>query len=338
MSDEELRTAFHALAEEDLPPDFIDRVLRLLPDRRPYRRLGTIATIATALVGVAAFVWLNASPRLGSDVHASFPAASPGPSSPSGSPVPSAPDAAGGLILSIEITPGGATGPMALPNAVVFTLDGNGRAVYHDYVFGESRSEARVAYLSPEQVRELIAFAIGPGGMSQARSLYERNSFGPSGRTIIKLDTPQLAKTVEYGLAPGNLVRDEDPTLGGLPDLVARLSHFSSDVERGTASGGLLLTEAERAESIALDDPRFRDLLASAVHVTDRVLPAPTAVGHVLVYVSVSGDDANWPAMDACEIDGSDGPATGIVWQVDLAASEVVAVSPRWDSVDCLTG
>lgn len=338
MNDDTLRDAFHALTEEELPPDFIDRVLHVLPDRQPPRRLATIVAIGLALVCVVGVIWTVGALRYGGSSDASPSAMTPS-RLPVVSSTPTATEAGANVVLSIEITPCCTVAPgIEPPNASVFALDGSGRAVYYDYVFGVSRSEARVAHLTPDQVARLIAFAIGPGGIADAQPSYERGSRGPSGHTIITLDSPELTKTVDYGLAPGNLVDDDDPTLGGLPTLVARLGHFSDDVERGSASGGLLLTEVDRAEGIALADPRFRELFASSRHVTDRVVPAPGRHGDILVYTSISGDNARWPSIDACEIGGSEGSATGVVWQIDPAAGDVVAVSLRWGDVDCLSG
>lgn len=336
MNESDLRRAFRALSAGELPVDFVDDIVRRLPDRPRQRgRVAIAAGLAVALAGMAVVIWTLGPRWLASEPDAFSPSL-PGSDQPP--PTSSAAEAAGGVILAIEITPGGATFEGSRRNEFVFKLDADGTALYHDYEFGVSRGDLRVAYLIPEQIRALIDFAIGPGGMREASERYERGSRGPSGHTIIRLDTPDLVKTVDYGLGPGNLVRDDDPTLGGLPDLVERLSQFSDDVQRGDASGGLLLTEVERAEAIALEDPRFGDLLATSASTTDRVVPAPEREGDVLVYVSIADGGEAWPSIDTCEIGGSDGPATGVVWQVDLAAGEIVAVSLRWGSADCLSG
>jgi hypothetical protein len=174
--------------------------------------------------------------------------------------------------------------------------------------------------------------------MAEALTEYERPSLGPSGHTIITLESPELTKTIDYALGPGNLVRDTDPALGGLPELMDLLGRFSTAVEQGMASGGMALTDVELAERIALGDERFADLLSSTPYETDRVVPAGSGAGEALVFISADGDGAWWPEMDACDIGGADGPATGVVWLVDLAGKTILAVSPRWGTVDCLSG
>lgn len=46
--------------------------------------------------------------------------------------------------------------------------------------------------------------------------------------------------------------------------------------------------------------------------------------------------DEGWPQLDACEIDGSQNPATGLDFQVEFESQTVVALSPRWGDASCL--
>jgi len=332
MNDDELRSAFHDLADGRLPIDFTDQVLAALPARKAAssRRPLTFALAGLGLATVIAAVALSRPAPVG-DVPT--PTAEP---SPDVTAIPS-PDAAEGIVLTVEITPGGAAAGSPdddRPNEMVFSLQGN-RAVYRDYDWGTSRSEERVAYLTPAQVEELVEFAIGPGGMAEAQAEYPRNSLGPSGQTIITLVSPELTKTVTYGLGPGNLTRDQDPALGGLPDLVERLGHFSTEVERGNASGGLPLDDVDRAIGIALGDPRLSDLLAPGGHVVERVIAA-NLEDTMLVFLVLGDDQTEWPEIDVCESSQASGGVTGVVWLVSLDENRVLAVSPRWDSFDCL--
>jgi len=328
-TDEELRRAFHDLTDHDLPPGFTDLVVAGLPDRRRSTRWRAwTGAGVVAVLGIVVLVSLGPM-RSGGDPEISAPPTAVV------SPAASVPAAAEGVTLVVESTPGGAiTGNRE--NVPIFELR-EGRAIYRDFEFGRSVSETKVAFLTDAQVRELVAFATGPGGMTEALTEYERGSFGPSGHTIITLESPELTKTVDYWLAPGNLVRDTDPALGGLPDLMDLLGRFSTAVEQGMASGGMALTDVELAEAIAFGDERFADLLSSTAYETDRVVPALGA-GEALVYISVDPDGAAWPEIDACDIGGAEGPATGVVWLVDLAEQTILAVSPRWGTVDCLSG
>ena len=85
---------------------------------------------------------------------------------------------------------------------------------------------------------------------------------------------------------------------------------------------------------IVLADPRFDEFLAdNPFHVIGVVPLAPDRVG-----ISIEFDDppapGSWPPMDACEPIGSEGPATGLDFEVDLAAQRF-GVSPRWGDVSC---
>ena len=328
MNDDELRRAFHAIADGELPPDFPDRVFARLSERRSGRPRWSIAVVAAATVAAVLLLAVIVTRPSGLSDEPTPPATASSKAEPT-------PASATDVTLTVEMTPGGARPPDdSTPNEVVFALQGN-RAVYRDYDWGRSRSEERVAYLTPQQVDALVAFAIGPGGMADAEAEYPRNSRGPSGQTIITLTSPGLTKTVTYGLAAGNLTRDEDPTLGGLPELMERLGHFSSEVQRGNASGGMLHTDVEASIRAAFADERLTDLLAQGGHTIERVVPAERD-GEALVFIA-TGPEQGWPQeMVVCESGQTTGEMTGIVWLVDFDQERVVAVSPRWGSFDCI--
>ena len=327
MNDDELRSAFHDLADGRLPVDFGDRVLAALPvrkaasSRRPFTL--ALAGLAAAAVLLAIVLGRPATP------------VGDGPSASADATAAASPDAAEGIVLTLEVTPGGASVPGGFgPNSVVFSLRGN-RAVYRDYLGGMSRSQEHVAYLTPAQLEELIAFAIGPGGMAEAQTDYPRDSLGPSGQTVITLVSPQLTKTVRYGQAPGNLTRDQDPTLGGLPELVERLGHFSTQVELGNAGGGLPVVDVDRAIDIALRDERLIDLLVPGGHVIERVIPVALD-DIVLVFLVLGDDQTDWPEIVVCVSSQASGDRTGVVWLVSLDENRILAMSPRWGAFDCL--
>ena len=337
MNEDELRRSLRSLSDGELPPDFVHRVVSELPDApsQSARRWHVAAPALAAVIGTLLVGLLVARPALpGADESASPTPVSPAPSSPRPSNT-IAEEPSEQVILSLEITPGGATGGIdGRENEVVFRLV-EGRAVYRDYVFGVSRSAERTAYLTPEQVAGLVEYAIGPGGMRHAAERYERNSLGPSGSTIITLVSDELTKQVTYGLAPGNLVEDPDPALGGLPDLVLRLSTFSQSVAAGDASGGLTVSQDQAARAIALGDGRLQSVAASSYFV-DRVMPAPGRPDHAFVDIRFTEPDVLVAGVDVCDIGGAVGEPTGLMWLVDLGAREVAAVSPVWGDVHCL--
>lgn len=87
---------------------------------------------------------------------------------------------------------------------------------------------------------------------------------------------------------------------------------------------------------IVLADTRVSDFLEANPYVVEGVTPL---AGNEVV-VSIQFEDPTqtegWPPMSACEVGGAEGPATGVDFQVDIAAGTVVAMSPRWGSVSCL--
>lgn len=82
-------------------------------------------------------------------------------------------------------------------------------------------------------------------------------------------------------------------------------------------------------------DARVGDFLEANPYVVEGV--TPLADNMVVVVIQFQEPPAEgWPPMDACEVGGTEGPPTGVDFQVDLAAGSVVAMSPRWGSISCL--
>ena len=92
------------------------------------------------------------------------------------------------------------------------------------------------------------------------------------------------------------------------------------------------------AMEVVLADERVSDFLAAHEYTVEGV--TPLAGNDVLVTVTFvePRPTAGWPEIDACELGGTEGPATGLDFQVDLERGQVVALSPRWGSVSCLSG
>ncbi|HEX2767030.1 MAG TPA: DUF6174 domain-containing protein [Candidatus Limnocylindria bacterium] len=331
MTDDDLRRAIrHHAASGELPPGFVETVVDQLSERSPRGRpplfawLAGVAIVAVLAVGVAA--WGGRLPAGGPEATASA-GETAGPSAAA----VAIPGVDEDVVLSLEGTPGGMAGGTA-DNEVVFRLTSDGRVDYVDYDFGVARSEPRVAYLNPDQVAALVEWAIGPGGIGEADTLYERASRGPAGHTVITLQSDALTKQIVYQLPPGNLVTDPDPTLGTLGALADRLSHFSDDVEAGNAVGGHSAVDDDVARVTALSDPRLRDVLERLARV-ERVFPDETRVGHLFVEVSLEADVA-WP-LDTCDIDHG-GRITGAIWLVEADERRIAGVSPMWGRTNCL--
>ena len=142
-----------------------------------------------------------------------------------------------------------------------FTLYGDGTVIFRD-----PRDEAppaagpimrqnqfRTAALSEEQVQELLAFALGEGGLGVARPTYENPMIADAGTTVFTVRAGGLDKTVSiYALG----LDDE-----GVPDRPARAA-FSRLAERliDLDSGGAFPTDAyvpTAYRAVLLDDGGF---------------------------------------------------------------------------------
>lgn len=98
------------------------------------------------------------------------------------------------------------------------------------------------------------------------------------------------------------------------------------------------LTGAERQEAvrIALDDPRFAELLENEYKVTNVREAGSTPDDDAVVEVSFVHPVAisEWPT-DLCDVPEQGDDLTGARWLVSLTTETVVAVTPLWGEVAC---
>lgn len=87
---------------------------------------------------------------------------------------------------------------------------------------------------------------------------------------------------------------------------------------------------------IVARDTRVSAFLAENAYVVEGVRPLSGDSVIVTIQFEEPAPKDGWPQLDACEVGGAEGPATGLDFQVDLSAHRVVAMSPRWGSVSCL--
>jgi hypothetical protein len=87
--------------------------------------------------------------------------------------------------------------------------------------------------LNADQGAELLAAAAS--ALAASEELYPFATFGPAGITIFSIDTDRMTRTVEYQLPIGNLLLDPDTEVQPLPDLTARLGHFSAEIDEDRA-------------------------------------------------------------------------------------------------------
>ena len=87
---------------------------------------------------------------------------------------------------------------------------------------------------------------------------------------------------------------------------------------------------------IVLRDARVSEFLAQNAYVVEGVTPLSGDEVVVSIQFEEPAPTEGWPQLDACEVGGAEGPATGLDFQVNLASTTVVAMSPRWGNVSCL--
>jgi hypothetical protein len=92
----------------------------------------------------------------------------------------------------------------------------------------------------------------------------------------------------------------------------------------------------EVAMEIVVDDARVSDFLSQNAYVVEGVTPLAGDMVVVSIRFEEPAPTEGWPQLDACEVGGAEGPATGLDFEVDLASEAVVAMSPRWGHVSCL--
>jgi hypothetical protein len=95
--------------------------------------------------------------------------------------------------------------------------------------------------------------------------------------------------------------------------------------------------ELEDIVDIVRDDPRVSALLAANEYIVDGAFPRSDGLMGVSIEFAEPAPTDGWPELTACDIGGAVGPATGLDFLVDLTTRRVVAMSPGWGDVNCLS-
>ncbi len=197
------------------------------PSRRGLRRgsrFGSrlaivIASLALAGCGLAG----------GSGSPASSPGASPGIAHPSGST---------DVILRFDESGGFVAPGFFATRAPIFSLYGDGTAIFHDPMGPAPSPQGEVIRgvpyqtirLTGAQVQALLAFAIGPGGLRTAANHYDQ-PIADAPTALLTIHTGLVAKTVAVnglGIDLGQ-VGPNAAILAQLETLAARLQGFGSE-------------------------------------------------------------------------------------------------------------
>ena len=160
------------------------------------------------------------------------------------------------LRLSVEPTmmpyPGN-----TVESPAIFSLFADGTAIYVDRVMADrdgTEISLRQAYLTEEQKDALLAFALGEGGLADARPNYPNASISDAGNSIFEIRASNLHKRVSvYALGFTDDVDADAAIRTKLEALGARLETFANDVANSDADD--LGDYQPQAYSVTLDDP-----------------------------------------------------------------------------------
>jgi hypothetical protein len=150
---------------------------------------------------------------------------------------------------------------MTLLAPPVFTLFGDGRAIYNlsrePYPPGIAL-DLRQARLTENQVDQLLADAMGPGGLADARAEYKFTELSEGTYTYFEIHAAGLDKRVSayaLGQARPGPIPDAD-AYRALTALAARLRTFGNDVASGraTAAGAFAPDAYEAKLSVAFHE------------------------------------------------------------------------------------
>ncbi len=182
-----------------------------------------------------------ASLTLGASVLAAMPA---GALAQSASPAVEPGTPSTQIILQMDSCCGFVPQTVALLSMPVFTLYADGTAIFRPSVGGTFDAPPPLveAKLSPEQVDALLDYAMGPGGLAEARERYDEMFVSDMPTTTFTIATDELAKVVSvYALGMDQMEPNADtPTLEKLAALGETLSHFEQQVAAGNVESAAI--------------------------------------------------------------------------------------------------
>jgi hypothetical protein len=201
------------------------------------------------------------------------PAPTPVPSGANGSPSPAAsptaspiagidhPTGATDIVLRVEQGGGFVAPDFLASQAPTFSLFGDGRVIFQQLVqdFPQPGPDGvihnrswRIAQLDEDQVQELLAFALGRGGLGTARESYVANGIADAPDTTFTINAGGVVKKVVVNAL------GMDPSTG--PDQAARLAFQAlatrlDDFDRGGTIGSDVYDPASYRGILSQRDP-----------------------------------------------------------------------------------
>lgn len=237
---------------------------------RPRRAIVTLSMLAlVALPGSPASATTPVSPS----------ASTTSAVSPSG-----APDSER-IILQMDVCCGFVPETVRQLSMPTFTLYADGTAIYRPSTGGtfDAPPPLMQAQLSPGQVDALIGYALGPGGLAAADTVYDDLFVTDQATTTLMIDADGISKTVSaYALGfPAPEPRPNALELARLAALADTLSHFDAQVAAGHVESSQVY---EPSQYLAIITPDTSDGTTPAADwpITDVELVTP-ADGSALI-------------------------------------------------------
>jgi hypothetical protein len=196
--------------------------------------------IGRSLVGLSLSTLLLASVAGAASAQSGSPGATD-PSTPpvSGTPAPIGkidhPTGSADVVLRME-SGGGMIRYGYMSQAPVFTLYGDNTVIFRPstQTDGSALTPFQQALMSPDQVDALLAYALGPGYLTDARTQYVDMMVSDAPTTVFTINANDLDKNVAvYALGMGDTTGPDAAAYAALGNLGQLLSTFEQQVAKG---------------------------------------------------------------------------------------------------------
>ena len=236
-----------------------------MPSLPPGRSTGRTVIFAALMLGLSGCNAATQSPSP-SPQPTSVPSASPS-ASPVTTPAPTVgaidhPTGATDVVLRLDTSGGLVPVEFLASSAPTFTLFGDGIVIFQPKAMNPPAPDPsglmrnlpwRAARLDESQIQDLLAFALGPGGLGAARDAYLAGGIADAPSTIFRINAGGLNKTVVVSAL------NEDTSQG--PDSAARSAFLRlAERLRDFDQGGSISTDVYQPDAFrAVLTPRDPD-------------------------------------------------------------------------------
>jgi hypothetical protein len=196
--------------------------------------------IGRSLAGLALSSLLLATVVSGASAQSGSPGVvAPGAPTPAGTPVPIGkighPTGATDVVLRME-SGGGMIRYGYFSQAPVFTLYGDNTVIFRPSTpsDGSALTPFQQAVMSPEQVDALLAYALGPGYLTDARTQYSDMMVSDAPTTVFTVNANGLNRSISvYALGMGDTTGPDAQAYAAMSSLGQLLATFEEQVAKG---------------------------------------------------------------------------------------------------------